>query len=400
MKKPLIFAALLCGLMVTPAFARHGAPGYNFGPNLKLAPVVSVGAFWESNARDTRTNEKSGGGWTVRPTLSLTHRGRKTNLSASAFYTMERGFDSKDALDSDSYGLSMGVSRELSQHYTLTFSASYTRSEDDQFYSMWNNTLGRNTDHVDKDKQENYNVSTALGFQNQKWQWSISAGWARTKYLEGYKHETDTYSFSAMAGRAITAHSYWNLSFSTSWDDSSYSGAKDEQGYYIMTGVSGAVTNKTTYNAMAGVAIYDFKGQHGSQTEVGPSYNVGAAYKFNRTFAFSLAMSSRYEPEYGGDILNYCVWSHHLTGAVNAQWTDKLSSRLNLSWVYEDHMAEKNYKGGDFDRTYYQIAFNTHYNFTANAAVYGGVSWRTDDYSDESGSKDNLRFDLGLRYSF
>ncbi len=400
MKKPLFFAALLCGLIATPAIARLGQPGYNFGQDVRVTPTVSLGVFWDSNARDTATNEESGSGWTFRPTLSLVKQGRLTNLSISGFYTMERGFDSDDALDSDSYGLSLGLSRELTKHYTLTVSAAYSRSENDEFYQMWNSTLGQLMDTVDKDKQESYSANVALGYQNAKWQWSVGTGWSRSKYLEGNKHHSDTYSLVAMAGRAISAQSYWNLSFSTSWDDSSAAGAGDDQGYYIMTGVSGAVTNRTTYNAMVGVGIYDFDGEYGSQTEVGPTYNVGMAYKANRTFAFSLAMSSRYEPEYGGNLQSYYIWSHHLTGAVNAQWTDKLSSRLNVSWVYEDHQAEDGYSGGqgDYDRTYYQFAFNTRYSFTPNAAVYGGISWAIDDYG--SNDEDSLRLDLGLTYTF
>ncbi len=397
MKKPLYLVALLCGMMAMPAWARWNEPGYHFGGHTVLTPSISVGAYWESNVHESSHKKESGAGWRVQPTLSLTHATKYTKYALNGFYTMERGFDSEDALDSDSYGASFNISRELSKFYTLTLTTSYSRSEDDQFY-QWGADGNPN---IDKDKSENYNVNGALGYQNSRWQWSVGMGWSRSKYLDEPRHTTDSYNLSALVGRAIGPRTYWNVSLSTSWDDAD-SATSTNEGYYLMTGVSGAVSNKLTYNTLVGVGMYNFDGEHGSETDFGPSYNASVAYKMNRTFAFSLALSGRYEPEYSGYASNYYIWGNHLTGAVNAQWSDKLSSRLNVTYTFEDYVEGKGVHDSHphGDRTYMQIAFNTYYKFCPNFSVYGGISWRNDDTSGSSGNDDNFRVDLGLTYTF
>ncbi len=399
MKKPLFLAALLCGCMMASfAQAAAKAPGFKFANGWTLSPNLSLGAFWESNARDTYRDEDAGGGWRLQPTLQLTHTGRRTRFNTSAFYTLERGFDSDDALDSDSYGISLSLTRELSAHYTLSGSISYSRSENDEFYGEGWDSKNPDLSRIDKDKTENYNAQAALGFQNQRWQWSLGLGWGRTRYLDDHDSETNTYNFSALLGRAIGPRTYWNFSLSTSWDDAEGGGSADN-GYYLMTGVSGTASKKLTYSAMVGVGIYDFDGKSGGETEFGPTYNVSLAYKISRRFALSLAMSSQYEPEYsyGGADTHY-LWSHHLTGAVNAKWTDKCSSRLNLSWAYEDHIAGGSSKASDYDRTYYQVAFNTTYRVGTHTSLYGTLSWNYDAYDNEN--KDDFRIDVGVSYAF
>ena len=126
MKTPLKLAALLCGcLLATIAFAAPGKePGFKFGKGWTLLPQVNLGVFWESNARDTVNDEESGGGWRVQPSFSLNYTASRTRLGINGFYTFERGFDNDDALDSDSYGVSFAILRELSQRWNFSLSAS------------------------------------------------------------------------------------------------------------------------------------------------------------------------------------------------------------------------------------------------------------------------------------
>lgn len=65
MKKPIQFAAFLCGCLFSSALLAASAgpgQGFVFGPRdaWRLSPRVSIGAFWENNARNTHNNEKSG----------------------------------------------------------------------------------------------------------------------------------------------------------------------------------------------------------------------------------------------------------------------------------------------------------------------------------------------------
>ncbi len=398
MKKPLFLAALLCGCMMA-SFAQAAAkePGFKFANGWTLSPHLSLGAFWESNARDTYGDEKSGGGWRVQPTLSLSQSGRLSTVSINAFYTLERGFDSDDALDSDSYGASLGLTRQISKHYTFTGTASYSRSENDEFYGAGWDLNNPGLSRIDKDRSDHYNLNAALGYQNTRWQWSLGLGWARTRYLDGYSHKSDSYNLNALVGRALGPRTYWNFSFSTTWNKSEYSSSSADNAYYFMTGLSGDISQKLKYSVMGGIGIYDYEGEHGGETEFGPTYSASLAYKLNRTFALSLALSSQYEPEYSGNVKSYYVWSHRLSGAVNAQWTDKCSSRLNLSWSYEDHIGSGS-GNSDYERVYYHMAFNTSYKVGTHASLYGTLSWRYDDY--DSRSKDDLRFDVGVSYAF
>lgn len=399
MKKPLALVAVLCGCLMASAVrgADSKGPGFRFdGGKMVLTPAVSVGAFWESNTRNTAKDEKSGAGWRVQPTLSFGYNAKRTNLNINGFYTMERGFDSKDAEDSDSYGVSLGLRQELGDRWNLTLSTSYSRSENDEFYGEAWSPIGLS--RIDENRQESYTANVALGYRSNKWQASMGAGWSRTKQLDGWKQTTDTYNVSLMGGRAIGPHTYWNLSLSMSVDDPEFGNTSES--YYLMTGVSGELSNRFSYSAMAGVGIYDYSGYYG-ETEVGPSYDISGAYKFSKRIAFSLALSSRYEPEYNGDAKAYYVWSHNLTGAVNFQWTDVLSSRFNVAFFYEEHTAPDNWAGArDYDRTYVQVAFNTYYKFNDYASLYGGVSWKTDMYSGDRDDVDNLRGDIGLSFTF
>lgn len=406
MKNPLLLAAVLCGcLMASVASAEatgHKGPGFQFmGGKLKLIPTVNVGAFWESNARDTAHNEESGGGWRVQPTLSLSYDMRRTNLGVNGFYTMERGFESKDAQDSDSYGVNIGLRHELSERWNLTLSTSYSRSENDEFYGdTWNNNTWNpyGLSRIDENRQETYNANLALGYRSEKWQASFGAGWHRSKQLDGWKQTSDSYNASVMLGRAIGPHTYWNVSLSMSMDDPEYGNTSES--YYLMTGASGELSKRFSYSAMAGLGIYDYSGYYG-ETEFGPSYDISGAYKLSRKVALSLALSSRYEPEYNGDSKAYYVWSHNLTGAVNVQWCEVLSSRFNTAIMYEEHTSPDNWRGSrDYERTYLQFAFNTYYKFNDYASLNAGVSWKTDMYSGDRDDKDDLRADIGLTYSF
>ena len=287
MKKPLLAAILAMSGLPLLAGPLFDGNGFAFGPRdcLHFSPSVSVGAFWETNARNTSHDTESGGGWRVQPSFSLSYAGKEGvkdigSFSLSGFYSMERGFDSDNGQDSDSYGLSISTRRKLARNLTFSASASYSRSENDEFYGDTWNDYG--IPRVDENRSESYNANAALGYQGDKWRWSAGLGWSRSKQLDGYKNESDSYSLSLTAGRAVFARHYWNLSFSTSWDDAD----DNSQAYYIRTGMSGSISKKLTYNALVGVGIYDYSGYE-DDTAFGPSYDVSVAYKINRTFAAS-----------------------------------------------------------------------------------------------------------------
>lgn len=396
MKKPLIFAAFLCGCLVALPAQAAKEPGFKFGGannEWVLVPRVDTGLFWESNIRDTTSNEESGAGWRIQPALNLTHQGRRTKVAAGAFYTMERGFESKDGADRDSYGVNFSLLRELRQNLNLTLAASYARMENDDFYYESDNL---NLPKIDTEKSEHYSLNAALGYQGNRWQWSVGAGWRRRNDLEGSKETDDTYNASFLLGRAIGAHRYWNVSFSTSVDDpedtsTSYS-------YYLMTGISSQASERLSYNVLVGLGMYDFSGIK-NDTDVAPAYSASLSYKINRTFALALSLSSQYEPEYNGSRKTSFVWSHNLTVALNAQWTDRLSSRLSLAGIYEEHTSPA-HSGADYDRTYVKAAFNTYYKLNAYASLYGGLSWTNNDYSGSRKGSDNCRADIGLSFTF
>ncbi|MCI6589583.1 MAG: hypothetical protein MSB12_00520 [Lentisphaeraceae bacterium] len=395
MKKPLLAAILAMSGLPLLAGPLFDGNGFAFGPRdcLRFSPMVSVGAFWETNARDTSHDTKAGGGWRVQPSFSLSYAGKEGvkdlgSFSLSGFYSMERGFDSDNAQDSDSYGLSISTRRKITRNLTFSASASYSRSENDEFYGDTWNDYG--IPRIDENRSESYNANAAIGYQGDKWRWSAGLGWSRTKQLDGYKNESDSYSLSLTAGRAVFARHYWNLSFSTTWDDAD----ENSQAYYIRTGMSGSISQKLTYSTLVGVGIYDYSGYE-DDTAFGPSYDVSVAYKINRTFAASLALSSQFEPEYDGNQQDYYIWSNRLTGAINAQWSERWSSRLNVAWSYEEHQGNNN--EADYDRTYIQTSLSTSYVLNRFTSLYGTVSWKNDMYSDGDDT-DDLRLDIGLSF--
>lgn len=412
MKKPILFAAFLCGCLFSSALLAASAEpgqGFVFGPRdaWRLSPQVSIGAFWENNARNTTNNKKAGGGWHVQPSLSLTYSGSEHGgFSMNGFYSMERGFESKNAQDTDSYGINLSLNRQLSRNMTLTMSGAYSRSENDSFYGEGWDLSNPGLSLIDTYKSEHYNFNTALGYSGERWRWSVGLGWNRTKNLTGNKNESDTYNASVMVGRAIAAHHYWNFSLSTSWDDATQS----SQSYYAMTGFSGSISNRLTYSTLLGVSFYDYSGKdyvegrgNDSDRPVTPSYSASLAYKMSRTFALSLALSSQYKPEYVYSQDWYYVWAHTLTGAVNAQWSEKWSSRLNVAFVYEQHVDVVDDGYDDFDRTYLQFSFNTSYRVNSYMSVYAGASWKTDQMSENHGDDtraNDLRADVGLSFVF
>ena len=379
-------------LVAAPLFNGNGIA---FGPHdaWRFSPSVSIGAFWESNANNTTRGEKSGGGWRVQPSFALSYAGKENarklgSFSLSGFYSMERGFDSKNAQDSDSYGANLSFRRNLGRNVTLSASASYSRSENDEFYGeAWNEN---GVPRIDENRSESYNANVAIGYEGERWRSSLGLGWSRTKQLDGFKSKYDSYNLSASIGRAIASRHYFNLNLSTTWDEAD----ENSQAYYIRVGFSGSISQKLTYSSLVGVGIYDYSG-YVDDTAIGPSYDLSLAWKINRTFAASLAVSSQYEPEYDDDQRDYYIWSHRLTGAINAQWSERWSSRLNMAWCYEDHIGADNAR--DYDRTYVQTSFSTTWAFNRFMSLYGSLSWKTDMYSDSEDSND-VRADIGMTF--
>ena len=405
MKKPLQLAAFLCGcLLATTAFAAPGKePGFKFGNGWTLLPQVSLGLFWESNARDTVNDEESGGGWRVQPSFSLNYELNRTRLGINGFYTLERGFDDEDAQDTDSYGVSFALLRELGSRWNLSLSASYVHSEDDEFYGEgWdlNNPMAF---RVETDESDNYTVNGALGYTSAKWQASIGFGWSRQDYDDDWNNTSDSYNVSLMGGRAIGQNTFWNLSVTGQWDDPTY--GDTSLAYYIMTGVSGDLSRKLSYSVMVGLGIYDFDGADGysSDTEYGPSYSASLSYQLSKTLPLSLSLNSRYVAVDAGYADCYYVWSHNLSAGLNAQWTDKFSSSLRLAAFYEDHISSDARGGSDNDRTYYQVVLGSSYRFNRYMSLNGSISWKNDQYDyGQSGddSSDDFRADIGLTFTF
>ncbi len=399
MKTSLFIATLVSGCFLSAAaFAAKSGPGFQFkGGQATLTPSVNLGLFWESNANNSAENEESGSGWRLRPAASFGYDTKHTNLGLNGFYTMERGFDSKDAEDNDSYGVSFSLRQELGRRFNLSVTTSYSRSENDQFYGSEWNAYG--VPRIDTTKSEHYAVQAALGYRTDRWQASFGGGWNRDHQLSGSKQENDSYTAMGLVGRAVGPHMFWNFSASLSINKPERGNTSES--YYLMTGVSGDVTKRTSYNALVGVGIYDYSGYQ-SSTEFGPAYDISLAHKLSRRIALSLSLSSRFEPEYnGGDVKAYYVYSHNLTGAVNFQWTDVLSSRLNGSVLFEQHESPNNSNNTtSYDRTYLRVAFTTNYKFNDYVALYGTVSWKTDMYSGDRKDTDNLRADFGLSFTF
>lgn len=399
MKKPLMFAAFLCGcLLTTAAFASEGKqPGFKFCTGkVSVDPVVNLGLFWESNMNNTSHHEESGFGWRIQPALSISYTAKRTTLGVNMFYTAERAFDGDKGGDSDSYGVNFTLLHKLNERTRLTMNGSYTRSENDNFY--WANDPLQ-TGYLDKDKSENYNFNTALGYTAKKWHSSIGAGWRRTKQLDGAKQVSDAFTLNGMWGKAMGAHTYWDVSLGLTLDRPD--DGDDSISYTLMTGISGDVNARTTYSAMFGLTIYDYSG-FVDDTAYGPAYNISGSYRLSRKVTLSLSASSRYESEYAGygAAQHYYVFSHTLTAAANFQWTDIFSSRLDARVNLEQH-EDVSAGTGNADRTYYQLRASSYYKFNQYSTLYGSLSYSMDEYDRSSNSdKDNVRCEVGLSFRF
>lgn len=399
MKKPLTLAALLCGCIFAATASAKAAyqPGFVFnGGKVRLDPTVNVGIAWESNINDTTTHEKDGFLWRIQPALNFSYNAKKTTLGLNMFYTAEHAFDSGDSADSDSYGISFSLLQMLNERARFTLTSTYTHSENDEFY--WAGDANR-PGSVDKDETDNYNVTGAFGYTAKKWHASLGAGWRRSEQLEGNKQISDAFNVNAMWGKAVGAHTYWDVSLGTTLDRPD--DGDDSISYTLMTGVSGEVSARTAYTAMLGLTIYDYSG-YVDDTSVGPAYNISGSYRLSRKVTLSLAASSSYQSEYagGGAAKHYYVFSHAITAAANFQWTDVLSSRLDLRYNFEQH-EDAGAGRGDSDRTYYQLAASSYYKFNNFATLYGRLSYSKDEYDNRSDSdKDNIRCELGLSFRF
>ncbi|MDO4527627.1 MAG: outer membrane beta-barrel protein [bacterium] len=401
MKKPLIYAAVLCGcFMSAPLLAASDyQPGFRIG-NFKVDPVVSAGIAWESNIGNTSRNEESGFLWRVQAAASLAPavlEDRRTFLTANVFYNMERGFDSKDGADSDSYGISAVFRRELAKQWNLTINGGYTRSEDDNFWYGSNDAFGNpTTPDIYTDKSENYNFNAAVGYRGPKWTFGFGAGWHRSRHLDGNKTSNDSYTASVRAGHVLPAISpscYLTTSLSAIYDDPDR--GDTSVSYTLLAGLSGDFSDKTSYSAMVGISFYDYSGLV-DDTSVNPAYNFSIARKISRRVSLALTASSRYEAEDSGQANLYYVWSHHLTAALNLTIDDKTDARLSASGIYEDHVGSQGH--ADYDRTYVQLQASLHRQFYR--ALYGfvSVSWRRDD--NNSVEKDDYRAEVGLSWRF
>ena len=92
----------VCGLFAANT-ARAAQPGFRFGRDLTMNPVVNAGIFWESNARNTTSDEESGVGWRVQPAVSFGFAANRTTIGLNVFYTLERGFDGGEVISGQSF---------------------------------------------------------------------------------------------------------------------------------------------------------------------------------------------------------------------------------------------------------------------------------------------------------
>lgn len=397
MKYPLMFAALLCGcLFSTAAFAKaEYQPGFDFcSGKVRVTPTVNFSLFWESNIGNSAAHEESGFGWRIQPAVGFSYNAKRTTFGSNAFYTLERMFDSDKGGDSDSYGITFSLLHKITERLRLTSNASYTRSENDNFY--WTNSPDQ-PGQVDKDETENYNFNVALGLNAKRWHGSVGAGWRRTEYLDKNGQTSDAMTVSVMAGRAIGAHTYWDFSLATTIDRPS--DGDDSVAYILMTGVSGEVSERTSYSALAGASIYQYNGIE-DETAIGPSYNISGSYRLTRKATLSLMASSRYESEYagGGASKHSYLFAHTLTAAMNYQWTDIFSTRLDVRYNLEQQETVAGYAARG-DRTYWQANFSAYYQFNPFASLFGNISYSMDEY-DAGSERDNTRCSLGLSVRF
>lgn len=401
MKKPLIYAALLCGcFMSAPRLAASEyQPGFRIG-SFKVEPVINTGIAWESNLGNSSHNEESGFLWRLQAAASIVPavtEDRRTFLTANVFYNMERGFDSDDGADSDSYGISAVFRRELSKRLNFTLNGSYTRSENDNFWYGGYDAAGNpTTPEIYTDKSENYNLNAAVGYRGPQWTLGFGAGWHRSRQLDDDNVTNDSYTASVRAGHvlpAISPNCYLTVSLSAIYDDPEDGDASTS--YTLLTGLSGDFSDKTTYSAMVGISYYDYNGLV-DDSSVNPAYNVSIARKLSRRFSLALAASSRYEAEDSGNADLYYVWSHHLTAALNATIDDKTNARLSASGIYEEHTGSKGHN--DYDRTYTQVQLSLHHQFYRALYGYTSASWRRDD--NDADEQDDFRVEVGLSWRF
>ena len=405
MKKPLQLAALLCGCLITTSvFAQNidKGPGFRY-KGWDIDASVSVGAFWESNAHNSTTDDESGAGWRVQPSLTLSRQlGDRSSFGTSLFYTMERGFDDEDAQDSDSYGIALNYSRTLNPRWRLSISGSYSHSENDEFYGAGWDPNNPMLSRVDSDETDNYNVNVGLAYTGfRKWNLSIGAGWSRSDYEDSWGSTNDSYNASVTAGYRWSERTSWNFSLSASTDDPD--GGETSHSYSLMTGLSHTISNRLSLTAMVGASFQDYQG-YNDDTSVDPSYSLSLSYRASERIALALSLNSTYESEYYNDARynarSTYVWSHNLTGSMTVKWSDKVYSSLSISGFYEEHVATV---GGlsDRNRTYIQVAFNTSYRFNNYVSMYGSVSWKNDQYDYDNGddTADDIRLDVGLTFT-
>lgn len=405
MKKPLQLAALLCGCLVTTSvFAQNidKGPGFRY-KGWDIGASVSVGAFWESNAHNSTTDDESGAGWRVQPSLTLSRQlGDRSSFGTSLFYTMERGFDDEDAQDSDSYGIALNYSRTLNPRWRLSISGSYSHSENDEFYGAGWDPNNPMLSRVDSDETDNYNVNVGLAYTGfRKWNLSIGAGWSRSDYEDSWGSTNDSYNASVSAGYRWSERTSWNFSLSASTDDPD--GGETSHSYSLMTGLSHTISNRLSLTAMVGASFQDYQG-YNDDTSVDPSYSLSLSYRASERIALALSLNSTYESEYYNDARynarSTYVWSHNLTGSMTVKWSDKVYSSLSISGFYEEHVATV---GGlsDRNRTYIQVACNTSYRFNNYVSMYGSVSWKNDQYDYDNGddTADDIRLDVGLTFT-
>ncbi len=398
MKHSLIaLTVLLAGFVASTARANEGkGPGFRFGPHLTLSPVVNVGVFWE----DRDDNDQSGAGWRVQPALSLGYTAKRSTLGLNLYYSMERGFDDDDGLDSDSFGESLSFHHTLSNKWSFSLTQSYTRSETDEFHPSFD-VMKAPT--IDNQKTDTFSLGAGVAYHpNERWTHSANAMWSMSKYRDRNGSDSTSASLSYMVGRQIWGgRSNWNtsLTFGLNKPES----GDNSTSYTLMTGLGAPFSAKLSWHAMVGASIYNYNGLR-NDTSVDPSYSIGGAWKINRRMAFSLSLGSSYGSEYSSAAAQKCyyTWNHNLTAGLNYQWSDRNSTHLNVGFSLEQHVDGAGVGGGDYDRKYFNVSLSHSYNFNAYTSLYASASYHR-DMDDGRGNDDDdsdIRLDVGLSFRF
>ncbi len=418
-KSYLVSAIAAASALAAQAGEMDRENGIKIGDRLTLRPYVSLSYTYDSNV-DSVKHGQSGSQWVVNPGADVVYLAQNWMIDAAAWYQYHAYNHYSSQLNESGYGESFNWSWTNSERRERGWSARIAErfeqiSQDDDM----SNRDGRG---VGRDRKE-FKVDGVLQRRlNQYWHASALANY----YLLDYDNDVSKYAALYGWKRALAGGEFgyaptkWadfliHANYQWYWQDNDFDrGAEymtgsrrgrpvrsDSEGWTIMGGMAGHVSEKVTYRLLGGWSRFEYGS--GTKDIDGFTYEGSLDWTLDPTLHVMALASSYYQPserEYGSAIKVYTC----SLGVGKSFVKGKVNGTVDVAYRRETHEYTE-YEVDDYDEDIWTFRVGVNYKVNRFVGLFGRVEYQTEETSNggargHAWDYDRWRGTVGVRLTY